>query len=196
MKNKYLGGKQHSWAWVWKPSLAPIFYDWTYFPFIASILWYLLFNVSVTLRPWSFSASTSNRLIQVASLASRHKQITVCAAFFCPNQPLIFTNSLSEWKSLAPADLFQSAFRGELYGEDEQWTRRNRCQVPNAIKSSINSNLALAYELLRRDYTLKRVRDHLARNGIPHSERPYNHFRIKYLPVTFLISIFYRHQKY
>jgi hypothetical protein len=46
-----------------------------------------LFNVSVSRRPYSFSARTTvYGLTQVASLASRHEQITVRAAFFLPDQ--------------------------------------------------------------------------------------------------------------
>jgi hypothetical protein len=47
-------------------------------------LWYIHFNGSVSCRPYKFFSR--KRLIwlkQVASLASRHEQITVRAAFFC-----------------------------------------------------------------------------------------------------------------
>jgi hypothetical protein len=47
----------------------------------ASILWYIEFIGSVSLPPEKI-LSPHHRLTQVASLASRHEQITVRAAFF------------------------------------------------------------------------------------------------------------------
>ena len=53
------------------------------FPVTASILWYIEFIGSESLPPERIF-SPYHRLTQVASLASRHEQFTVCAAFFCP----------------------------------------------------------------------------------------------------------------
>ena len=64
--------------------ISTIFYDATYFFFLTSILWYVHIQrkrdeppVQVLQRKGNL-----NRLIQVASLASRHEQKTVHAAFF------------------------------------------------------------------------------------------------------------------
>jgi hypothetical protein len=57
----------------------------------------------VSFRPKKFSARTRNLgLTQVASLASRHEQITVCAAFFCPRR--VFASNFG-MKSPYPAML-------------------------------------------------------------------------------------------
>jgi hypothetical protein len=61
------------------------------FGFCEYTLWYIHFNGKREFPPVQFlSQHLNHRLTQVASLASRHEQITVHAAFFLPfTRPLL-----------------------------------------------------------------------------------------------------------
>ena len=131
------------------------FYDWTYFSFFSSILWYLQFNGAWAFRSWDLSARSMADTSCVTGLPARSKHRSCRIFLSSTSHAKNFETRdrvVLEWPIVALRAQPLAGFRCWEVCDRTQKKTAVFCQVPNHRNPQQDKEIALAHELSSNPY--------------------------------------------